>query len=201
MWVKYQGISTSDVQDSNVSSSTSDFSATGSSSSEPGSSSPDEQENLPTSSLDQLPSLSDMTRGKDRNGGKPVLAANNTVPPAVEFIPLDCDWDSTASKSDAKNYSSLPATPAASSRLSWQQENTSSVTPRVPASATNNISNGVNGCPNAISPFTLTNRFKRKRDNKASTFDLQHNAKPLIGQFGGCPWINPDKKYDLGVVG
>ena len=59
--------------------------------------------------------------------------------------------------------------------------------------------NGV--ATNTASPFALGNRFKRKRENRASTFALQHNAHPLIGEFGGCPWQNHREKYDKGVVG
>lgn len=54
---------------------------------------------------------------------------------------------------------------------------------------------------NTPNPFTLINRFKRKRENRASTFALQHNARPLIGEFGGCPWKSQRERYDLGVVG
>ena len=38
-------------------------------------------------------------------------------------------------------------------------------------------------------------------DNKASTAGLALNKKPTIGEFGGCPWKKPGRKYDIGVVG
>lgn len=45
------------------------------------------------------------------------------------------------------------------------------------------------------------NRKRRKRENRASTFGMNHNQAALIGEHGGCPWKNPNKTYGRGVIG
>ena len=45
------------------------------------------------------------------------------------------------------------------------------------------------------------NRTKRKRENLASTYDLNENKQFLIGQFGGCPWKNKQREYKKGIMG
>lgn len=44
------------------------------------------------------------------------------------------------------------------------------------------------------------NRAKRKRDNRASTYDLNRNVH-LIEKYGGTPWRVEGKKYVGGIVG
>ena len=53
------------------------------------------------------------------------------------------------------------------------------------------------------SPFNdkFYNRTKRKRENLASTFDLNQSKKFLVGKFGGYPWKRVIGRYDYGVVG
>ena len=45
------------------------------------------------------------------------------------------------------------------------------------------------------------NRTKRKRENLASTYDLNENKQWLVGEFGGCPWKRKHFRYDRGIVG
>ncbi|PNF28797.1 hypothetical protein B7P43_G05693 [Cryptotermes secundus] len=42
---------------------------------------------------------------------------------------------------------------------------------------------------------------RRKRENRASTFAMNHNQSALIGEHGGCPWKNPNRTYGRGVIG
>ena len=44
-------------------------------------------------------------------------------------------------------------------------------------------------------------RKRRKRENRASTYALNHNHAALLGDNGGCPWKNPNKSYSVGVIG
>lgn len=53
---------------------------------------------------------------------------------------------------------------------------------------------------NNTSDTSSYNRPKRKRENRASTFDLNKNAH-LIKQYGGTPWRAKDKNYTNGIVG
>ncbi|KDR20267.1 non-canonical poly(A) RNA polymerase protein Trf4-1-like isoform X3 [Zootermopsis nevadensis] len=45
------------------------------------------------------------------------------------------------------------------------------------------------------------NRKRRKRENRASTYGMNHNQATLIGDHGGCPWKKPNKTYGRGVIG
>lgn len=56
---------------------------------------------------------------------------------------------------------------------------------------------------NRVTPNANTyyNRTRRKRENRASTYGLNHNRSSLVGDHGGCPWRNPNKIYGQGVVG
>ncbi|XP_069676096.1 terminal nucleotidyltransferase 4B-like isoform X2 [Periplaneta americana] len=45
------------------------------------------------------------------------------------------------------------------------------------------------------------NRKRRKRENRASTYGMNHNQAALIGEHGGCPWKIPNKTYGRGVIG
>ncbi|XP_045580978.1 terminal nucleotidyltransferase 4B isoform X1 [Procambarus clarkii] len=69
----------------------------------------------------------------------------------------------------------------------------------IPLSADDASRTNKNASVNANNSYY--NRTKRKRENRASTYGLNHNHKNLIGQFGGCPWRREPNSYDLGVVG
>ncbi|XP_046609764.1 terminal nucleotidyltransferase 4B-like isoform X1 [Neodiprion virginianus] len=45
------------------------------------------------------------------------------------------------------------------------------------------------------------NPSRRKGDNRASTYGMNYNSDALIGEYGGCPWRQPDKHYLKGVLG
>nr|CAD7195214.1 unnamed protein product [Timema douglasi] len=45
------------------------------------------------------------------------------------------------------------------------------------------------------------NRTRRKRENPASTYEMNTNHVSLIGEHGGCPWRDPNKKYSHGIIG
>ncbi|KAF2361044.1 PAP/25A-associated [Trinorchestia longiramus] len=207
VWYTHQGINTSDVQDSNITSisgansSANDSSATSSPLSDSPSSGGEDQDSSSSPSQSGSPAI-EMATAKDTRentaSGKNTSISSGSKSfsqPAPEYIPLDSNWDTCS-----KNESKAPTQPH-SSRVALSEN--------IPPVANGSSSNGVNSAQssnnsssnNTASPFNITSRFKRKRDNRASTFDLQRNARPLIGQFGGCPWINPNKKYDLGVVG
>ena len=42
---------------------------------------------------------------------------------------------------------------------------------------------------------------RKKIDNRASTYNLNHDHANLIGKYGGCPWRELRPKYDRGVIG
>ncbi|KAJ9587332.1 hypothetical protein L9F63_019159 [Diploptera punctata] len=44
-------------------------------------------------------------------------------------------------------------------------------------------------------------RKRRKRENRASTYAMNHNQAALIGDNGGCPWKNSNKTYSRGIIG
>ncbi|KAK7869373.1 hypothetical protein R5R35_000681 [Gryllus longicercus] len=56
---------------------------------------------------------------------------------------------------------------------------------------------------NRVTPNANTyyNRTRRKRENRASTYGLNHNRASLVGDHGGCPWRHPNKIYGQGVIG
>lgn len=111
---------------------------------------------------------------------------------------LNChDVTNTSKNSSDAQQPHVPVSNVNSSHSSSKIIETGVSTP----STKNHNLNTTNSDTNATSPFCLTNRFKRKRDNRASTFALQHNAKPLIGEYGGCPWKSHRKRYDIGIVG
>ena len=169
-----------------------------------------------------LNNSSDLKDGANSDSGSAVSSScDNTtvVPESVDKnIPNTVDSskvageqavDSTVSSSSALVSSSnsmvLPDFLPLSSGNDDKVTSTISIKPQTDNNQTETASNNnssviANGTHNS-SPFSLSNRFKRKRENRASTFALQHNAKPLIGEFGGCPWRNQRDKYDLGVVG
>ncbi|XP_046740041.1 non-canonical poly(A) RNA polymerase protein Trf4-1-like isoform X2 [Diprion similis] len=45
------------------------------------------------------------------------------------------------------------------------------------------------------------NPSRRKGDNRASTYGMNYNSDALIGEYGGCPWRQPNKHYSKGVLG
>ncbi|XP_012288662.1 non-canonical poly(A) RNA polymerase PAPD5 isoform X1 [Orussus abietinus] len=52
-----------------------------------------------------------------------------------------------------------------------------------------------NTCNNYYNPS------RRKTDNRASTYGMNYNYEALVGEYGGCPWRQPNKHYSKGVVG
>lgn len=52
-----------------------------------------------------------------------------------------------------------------------------------------------NTCNNYYNPS------RRKGDNRASTYGMNYNYDALVGEYGGCPWRQPNKHYSKGVLG
>ncbi|XP_043286884.1 terminal nucleotidyltransferase 4B-like [Venturia canescens] len=52
-----------------------------------------------------------------------------------------------------------------------------------------------NTCNNYYNPS------RRKSDNRASTYGMNYNHDALIGEYGGCPWRIPNKRYSTGIIG
>lgn len=45
------------------------------------------------------------------------------------------------------------------------------------------------------------NPSRRKSDNRASTYGMNYNYDILVGEYGGCPWRQPNKHYSKAVFG
>uniref|UniRef100_A0A2P2I1S1 polynucleotide adenylyltransferase n=1 Tax=Hirondellea gigas TaxID=1518452 RepID=A0A2P2I1S1_9CRUS len=199
VWFNHQGLSSDDLQDSSsintTSSKTNDINDAENSSNK--NSCVNNNSGTDATSLENCGRHSPATTDKTED----IVGTKTTtmVAPALDYIPIGNGFeDSIKSKQQTSvNNSSVNGT----DRSQIDANLTSNNSTNCNGSSNNSTNNTSNGNSSTVNPFNACNRFKRKRDNRASTYALQQNAKPLIGEFGGCPWRSQRERYDLGVVG
>lgn len=75
----------------------------------------------------------------------------------------------------------------------------------VPLESTLNNRPLSNDGPRGVQQHNTCNNYynpsRRKGDNRASTYGMNYNYEVLVGEYGGCPWQVPTKRYSKGVLG